>query len=262
MGTDRKQEIKKGVRTMYQIYRIAREKKIDFVAGGITYYALFSLVPIILLTFIALSIIGGRGLAMYIVTAAGGILPPIGQELVQKVLSEESGQTGIIGLLILFWAAMQLFRSFDIAFEQIYETEHAETLIEEVEDAFTALLTMSIAIVFTILIGVMILALPDFQMNRLFWTLVQFIGLTVVFIPLYHVFTTEHYPIHQLLPGAILAAAGWTLLQTVFHLYATAIGGSIYSVFGGVLLLVMWIYFGNVLILLGAIVNLVYSQHQ
>lgn len=258
----RKEEIKNGVRVMYEIYRIARKKKIDFVAGGITYYALFSMVPIIILTFIALSVIGGKGLATYILTAAGGVLPPIGQELVQKILTEESGQTGIIGLMILFWGSLQLFRSFDIAFEQIYDSEHAETLIEEVEDALTALITMSIAIILTVLIGILILTTPSFQMSGLFWTAAQFLGLTAVFIPLYHVFTDEPYSFRELLPGALLAAAGWTLLQTVFHIYANYIGGSIYSVFGGILLLILWIYFGNILILLGAIVNLVYSQHR
>jgi len=258
----RKKQLRDGLAVMYRIYRMAREKKIDFVAGGITYYALFSMVPIIILTFIALSVIGGKGLATFILSSASKILPPIGQELILKILTAESGQTGIIGLMILLWASLQLFRSFDIAFEQIYENDHAETLIEEIGDAFTALITMTIAIIFTVLIGLLILTGPSIELNRIFWPILQLIGLTAVFIPLYHVFTEESYSFRELLPGAIVAAAGWTFLQTVFHIYANYIGGSIYSVFGGILLLILWIYFGNILILLGAIVNLVYSEQR
>lgn len=257
-----KKELVDGARILYQIFRIAREKKIDFVAGGITYYALFSMVPLILLSFVVLSTFGGETLATRILIAVGGILPQSGQEIVQQILTEEAGQTGLLGLLILVWGSLQLFRSFDIAFEQIYDTEHAESLIEEVEDAFTALLTMSIAILLTVTTGVLIAVSPALEASRLVWLVSQVFGLTLVFIPLYHVFTEKQYTIRQLLPGALLAATGWTLLQTVFRFYANFIGNSIYSVFGGILLLILWIYFGNILILLGAVVNLVYSKHQ
>ncbi len=258
----RKKELKEGLQLLYEIYHIAREKKIDFVAGSITYYALFSMVPLVLLSFLVLSMLGGVGLATYIVATAGDVLPPAGQDLIQQILTEASGQTGIIGLIVLLWGSLQLFRSFDIAFEQIYDTDHAETLIEEVEDAFTALITMSVVILVTVASGILIIAVPEIRISGVFWTLIQIIALTAVFVLLYHVFTEERYPLRQLLPGSLLAAAGWTLLQTVFHLYASVIGSSIYSVFGGIMLLILWIYFGNMFILLGAVVNLVYSQHQ
>lgn len=259
---DRREELIVGAKRMYEIFRIARDKKIDFVAGGITYYAMFSMVPLILIAFVVISTFGGEALATQILSGFGDVLPPAGDEIIQRILTDEAGQTGVIGSLILIWGSLQLFRSFDIAFEQIYDNPHAESLIEEVEDALTALVTMSIAIMLTATSGILITLLPQIQLVGIIWTAAQLIGLTLIFIPLYHVFTDQRHSVRELLPGAVLAAVGWTLLQTVFRGYASLFSGSIYSVFGGVLLLVLWMYLGNILILLGAVVNLVHSQHQ
>lgn len=253
-------ELVKAARLLHEVLRIARRKRVDFVAGGITYYEFFSLVPLLILSFLVLSLFGGEEIAAAIILGAGRILPSAGQDLVYQVLSQDVSRTSLIGLLILGWASIQLFRSFDIAFEQIYDMKHAETLMEEVEDALVALITLGIAVTITVAAGVAVTVVPGIQLVGVIWTITQFIGLTVIFIPLYHVFTEQRYTIRQLLPGALVAAAGWTLLQTLFGVYTGLVGGSLYEAFGGVLLLIIWMYLGNTLILLGAVVNLVYNR--
>ncbi len=248
------------VKTVWQMIQLARQKRVDFIAGGITYYEFFAIVPLLLLSFIVLSLAGGERLATQIILAAGSFLPPVGQDLVREVLNQDVGRTSLIGLLILVWASIQLFRSFNIAFDQIYETEHAETLIEEIEDAIVALATLSIAVLFTVSAAAFVHTFPGTQLTGLLWTMTQITALTAVFIPLYHVFTEKHYPLKQLLPGALVAATGWVFLQSLFHLYTTTVGGSVYEVFGGIFLLVLWLYIGNTVILFGAVVNLVHNQ--
>jgi len=64
------------------------------------------------------------------------------------------------------------------------------------------------------------------------------------------------------LPGAVFAGVGWTVLRVAFQAYvdvtADADGeGAVYGVLGAVLLLVTVLYFGATLVLVGAVVNVV-----
>ncbi|MDY6765927.1 MAG: YihY/virulence factor BrkB family protein, partial [Candidatus Nanohaloarchaea archaeon] len=183
--------------------------------------------------------------------------PEAGEAAVSEVMSSRTGSTSLIGLFVLVWASLQLFRSFDIAFTEIYHEEYDETLIEEIESAFLALVILAISVALIVSTGSVIAAFPQSPSLGLVWAVLTFLALTLVFLPLYYVFTDVDLSLRELLPGALVAAAGWTLLQSGFSVYTGQFGGSIYGVFGGVLLLVLWMYLGNMLILLGAVVNYV-----
>ena len=84
------------------------------------------------------------------------------------------------------------------------------------------------------------------------------VGLTVAFLPLYHLLPGEDVSVREALPGAVLAAVGWTLLQTGFRVYAAgAAGYETYGVLGGTLLLVTFLYVGAPLLLVGVVLNAV-----
>ncbi|MFQ3293598.1 MAG: membrane protein [Halobacteriales archaeon] len=62
----------------------------------------------------------------------------------------------------------------------------------------------------------------------------------------------------EALPGTVTVAIGWTLLGGAFSWYATTAGNfALYGVLGGVLLLLTWLYFGAMLVILGAVLNAV-----
>lgn len=66
--------------------------------------------------------------------------------------------------------------------------------------------------------------------------------------------------LRKALPGAAVAAVGWTLLQALFQVYVSMTSGAqLYGVLGGVILLITWLYFGSVVVLLGAATNVVLS---
>jgi hypothetical protein len=81
-------------------------------------------------------------------------------------------------------------------------------------------------------------------------------GLSVTFLPMYYIFPDVDIAVREALPGAVLAAVGWVLLQVGFRAY-TRIAGSYeaYGVLGGVLLLITFLYFGGLVLLVGAVVN-------
>jgi len=84
------------------------------------------------------------------------------------------------------------------------------------------------------------------------------VGLTAAFLPLYYLLPGEDVSVREALPGAVLAAVGWTLLQTGFRVYAAgAAGYETYGVLGGTLLLVTFLYVGALLLLVGVVLNAV-----
>lgn len=84
------------------------------------------------------------------------------------------------------------------------------------------------------------------------------LGLSIVFIPIYYVFPDVDLSLAMVLPGAVVAAIGWALLRTGFGLYVThSSTQDLYGVIGGVILLITFLYFGAVVILIGATTNAV-----
>jgi len=62
----------------------------------------------------------------------------------------------------------------------------------------------------------------------------------------------------MILPGTIVAAVGWALLNAGFGIYvAYSSTRDLYGVVGGVILLITFLYFGALVILIGAVTNVV-----
>lgn len=62
----------------------------------------------------------------------------------------------------------------------------------------------------------------------------------------------------EALPGAVLAAVGWVVLQIGFRIYTRYAGRyAAYGLIGSALLFVTWFYFASIVVLLGAAVNAV-----
>jgi uncharacterized BrkB/YihY/UPF0761 family membrane protein len=86
----------------------------------------------------------------------------------------------------------------------------------------------------------------------------------LLLILLFQVLTGRRVPWRQLLPGAALAAAGWSLLQTL-GVYVLdrqlAQANLIYGVFAVVIVLLSWLYLSAQLLLYAAEVNVVLARH-
>jgi hypothetical protein len=78
---------------------------------------------------------------------------------------------------------------------------------------------------------------------------------------LYYVFPDSEVTVREAVPGTLVAAAGWTVLALLFGVYTTYAGGfQLYGVLGGMLLLLLWFYFGAAVLLVGVAVNVVLAN--
>jgi YihY family inner membrane protein len=235
------------------LLRVVRRSEVSLLAAAIAYYALVSLFPLLLLSLAAASILGGEAFADTIVSSLSGVLSPSGETLVRDSLTSASGRGGatLVGIGLLVWGGLKLFRGLDIAFSMVYGDHTVEPLPVQIRNAVTALLAVGVAISATILVGIAARAL-GIPIGVLGLPAV----LTAAFLPLFVIFPDADLSLREALPGAVFAAVGWTVLSAAFQVYAAAAeSAALYGVVGGVLLLVTWFYLGGIILLLGVILN-------
>ncbi|MFC7115626.1 YihY/virulence factor BrkB family protein [Natronoarchaeum sp. GCM10025703] len=241
------------------------ENNVTFLAASIAYYAFFSVVPLLLLTLSVGSLVGGEAFAERIVSLVGDQLSSSGESLVSDALENPDGRTGasIVGLVGLTWSAIKVFRAVDTSFDRIYVSDVTTSLPRQIRNGLTVLLLVGLGIVVMLGVGTFIrratIVGPLFV--DLFGLVALLVGLTIVFLPLYYTMPPTAMTVREALPGTVVATIGWIGLQIGFQIYTTyAASFEAYGILGGVLLFLTWLYFGAILLLLGAVVNAVVAD--
>ncbi|ELZ73939.1 YihY/virulence factor BrkB family protein [Haloferax sp. Atlit-10N] len=249
------------IRTVVPVARAVvdtiREKEISFLAASISYYALVSLIPLLVLGVVVATAVGGAELQAQLQTLVERYLVPTGQDLVEEALTDRAGQgsVGAVSLALTVWGALKLFRGLDIAFSRIYGSE-AGGLLDQLRDGTIALASIGVG---TIGVAVLtaLLGLLDVPFLQLLSPLLLLLTLCAAFFPLYYVFPDADLSPRQVVPGTVFAAVGWTVLGIGFGVYASVAGASVAGALGTLLLLVTWFYFSGLILLSGAVVNAV-----
>jgi membrane protein len=242
-----------------------QSKRITFLAASLAYYAFVSLIPTVLLLFVAVSTLGGSDLAARVVGTASGVLSSSGQQLVRDAISNQRGAGGatVVSVVVLLWSALKVFRGLDIAFSQAYGRT-AGGIVGQLLNGLVALAAVVVGLGVTIAVGALIALSPvDVVFDGVsavatLGTLASFVAFTTTLLPLYYLLPGRDITIREALPGAAFTAVGWTALQTGFRIYAAYAGEfEAYGVIGGALLLVTWLYFACFILLLGVVLNAV-----
>jgi YihY family inner membrane protein len=238
------------------IFETVRDREVTFLAAGISYYVLVSLVPLLTLVAVVATFIGGAELAAEVQTLAGEYLLPTGSEVVGSALADPTGRStlSVLSLVITAWGALRLFRGVDVAFARIYGYP-TSPILSQLSDGVITLATLGVAAI-GVAATTTVMAVVDLPFVGVISPLVLLGFLIVAFLPLYAVIPDTEVGVRRALPGAAFAAVGWSALSAGFGLYAqftTGVAGAL----GAVLLLVTWFYFSGMLVLTGAAVNAV-----
>jgi YihY family inner membrane protein len=252
--------IRAAVSTTKAVVTTARDKEITFLAAAVAYYAFASLLPALLLLLVVATTVGGVSFAERLVTQTSGFLTPAGQEVITEAIADAPGAGGatVIGIVLLTWSTLKVFRALDTAFLTVYGQTDTAGFGGQLRDAVLVLVGIGVGILIMVVLGVVLAALP---LGPLGW-LVGVLGLpgvlALALLPVYRQFPNPPISVRQALPGTVFAAVGWTLLQAGFQIYAASASQyAAYGVVGGVLLLVTWLYLAANIVILGAISNAV-----
>jgi YihY family inner membrane protein len=250
------------VELVLAVVEILRREETSFLAAGIAYYVFVSLVPASMLLFALASLVGGEALATAVLDAFGEILSPVGRQFVRESLLGSDGRVSatFVGLAVLAWSSLKVFRGIDVAFSQIHGVDPPTSFLGRVRDAIVALGGVGAGIAAVVAAGI-VLDRSGIALVGVFGTLALVAVVAVALFPLYYLLPKRAASPMLALPGAVVAAASWTLLGTLFQVYAQFAGaGDVYGALGVVLLLVTWFYVGSLVLLVGAALNAVLAR--
>jgi uncharacterized BrkB/YihY/UPF0761 family membrane protein len=234
----------------------ARSSQLSFLAASLAYFMVLALVPLGLLAFVGASVAGGEGFGTRLIESVGGTLSPEAAALLGVATRSQAALGGAtaMGVFLLGWSGLRLFRGLGVAFATIDGVDPG-SLRSQLRDGLVALVAVGGAIVtVTVLSTVVVLGTLPFA--RITGILTLLAALTVVFLPLYYVLPVAEMSVRTALPGALTAAIGWTILGGTFAMYAAVTASSaVFAVLGGLVLVLAWCYVASLVLLAGATVN-------
>ncbi|MXR41249.1 YihY family inner membrane protein [Halobaculum sp. WSA2] len=240
------------------------DKNVTFMAAGIAYNALVSLAPLVILSLLLVSAVGG-GLEERLLAVATDSLPgPIADAIVGIAGSQPSlAGVSVVGVVVLLWGTLKIFRGLDTAFSEIYETTVENSLRDQLVDGAVVFAVLVAAIVATVGVTALFSVLSEtIPLVGLLTPVVLIAGLVAAFLPMYRRFPDADLEWREALPGAVVGAVGWAVLQGIFQVYLTFKGDGSGGFFGGVIVVVTWLYFSSLVLLLGAVLNSVLGGHS
>ncbi|WP_436927452.1 YihY/virulence factor BrkB family protein [Halosimplex amylolyticum] len=247
-----------------RVYGDVSDKNVTFMAAGLAYNAFVSLAPLLLILFVVLNVVGG-GLEARVVDAAQQYLPGPIADVVSGLFSDDAGSGGasVIGFVVLVWGALKIFRGLDTAFSEIYETTAQNSLVDKFRDGVVVFGALVVAVLATVGASAAVALFADaIPLLSYASPLVLLGGLVLAFLPMYYVFPDVDVGIRDVLPGAAFAAVGWAAFQALFQVYLSFSDPGSSSFFGGVVVVVTYLYFSALVLLVGAVINAVTGEHS
>lgn len=242
----------------------------SLLAALITYYGFLSIFPglLLLVTSLGYVLSGNPEAQQRIVDSALAQIPVIGTQLEQNAASLQGNPVALaVGVLGLVYGVLGIGQAVQLALNRVWavpRNERPNPLRSRVLSLFLVLLVGAGLVVTTVLTGVgAATGNLDSHLTAAVRALVLIAAVlanAAVFVVAFRMLTARAVDLRDLVPGALLAAVGWEVLQTVGTTYVSRVvtrSSDIYGVFGVVFGLFAWIYLAATVTVLAAEVNVV-----
>ncbi|WP_253771396.1 YihY/virulence factor BrkB family protein [Goodfellowiella coeruleoviolacea] len=255
--------------------RTVREFKRDNLtdwAAALTYYAVLSVFPGLLVLTAVLGMLG-QSATQTLIDNINQMVPGQGKQILVNALQELqrsqglAGPLAIIGLLGALWTASGYVGAFSRAANAVYDTEEGRPVWKTVPlrvvltlvlVVLLALCTVGVVATGSIahrlgdLLGLGSTAVLVWQIAK--WPVIAIL-ISLAFALLYWAAPNVRHPgFRWLSPGSVLALVVWVLASAGFAFYAANFGSynKTYGSLAGVIVFLVWLWITNIAILLGA----------
>ena len=234
------------------------------LAAMIAYFAILAFVPLLFLTLALLGLAGEQDESSYLIEELRRTFPKSSVDRLLDVVEEvqeQSAELGIIGGVGLLWAALGFFSVLESAFNIVYGLPNRSFVRQK---ALVLLLTaLFLVFLFVALVissvGVELAERAGFAgpvLSYVFALLTSTALLLGLIWGLYHRLTNAALTWRETLPGALFAAL---VLQASFQVLPVFVrlSGELIALqaYGGLVLLLVWLYLMANVLVLGAEVN-------
>lgn len=262
-------------------YRVIREFINDdgpFIAAGISFYAFFSLFPLVLISVAILSYVYTPEEAISGAISLTALFVPEDMssflESNVREIFKSGNKVGLAGILILLWSGRQLFRAMELSLHRAWNIPLNRSWL------VGNLLAMMLVLLCTaVVLGVGAISifltwfrhkLENAPLPHLLdqgWTVADFYvfskvhswivvpgAVAVMFLMIYMILPSKQVPVAMAIPGALFASAAWKFSSWLYLTYILKFGaqnaffGTIWSIVG----LLVWLYIEASVFMLGA----------
>ena len=237
-----------------------KRQNVALLAGSFAYHALVSLLPLLFLLFVVTGVLLDEPMAVFVVESTERYLTPGQSLLVADVVTDDQNRVraSLLSVGVLLWSSLKVFRQLDAAFSAVYGTTVDTSIRDQIHDGAAALAAVAFAVFVFYGAEVAYDGFGGAPLVGYARVLSVALGASVAFLPLYRLFPDVEMGLFEAVPGALVAGVGWSALQRLFTAYLSLTGEyRTYGVFGGFLLLALWLYLAGLLLLGGAVVNAV-----
>ena len=250
------------------------------LAAAISFYALFSLFPLVLALITVLSFVLGSPASKAQLAQQIGDLVPVSEELVVQTISTVVGSrniSGVIAIVALLWATTAVFGAIRKGINTTWGIRQTRPFLQERAIDFS--LAIGAGLLFLISISstaalsffreLAILLYPATVVDEIFaWDQVAAVippTLSLItFIVLYWFLPNTRVRIRHVWPVAILATVAFEVVKNgfVFFVQNYSDYNIVYGTIGAVFALLMWIYVSAIILLFCALLVSRYSAYM
>lgn len=254
--------------------------KLSDHAAALTYFAILSIFPGMIVFVSLIGIFGDRGTIDSLLDIIRDLAPGDAADtfegtIEQAVNGDGAGIALVIGIGVALYSASGYIGAFGRAANVIYEVAETrpfwKTLPRQVgltaflmvgiaATLFTLILTGPLAETIFDVVGLGDTALTVFSIAK--WPILATVVALLFAALLYEGPNVEHAGYRSLLPGAFLATFLWLIASALFSLYVANFGSysNTYGSIAGVIVFLVWIWISNLVLLVGATFNVELSR--
>ncbi|HJP65477.1 MAG TPA: YihY/virulence factor BrkB family protein [Actinomycetota bacterium] len=262
------QQRRRGLAFPFAVVKKFGDDQAGYLAALLAYYGFFSLFPLLLVfvSVVGLLASGNPDLQRSILDSALKNFPVIGTDIAKNLgKTAGSGVALTIGIVGAVWAGLAVTQAAQNAMNTIWDVPRKDRpnfLISRARGLIMLVVlgTITLASTFTSAFGA---SEGRFVLTRLAGFAAGFVLNLLLFLLAYRVLTVMDLSWKDVLPGAVVAAVLWTVLQSVGGFYVTHQlqgASNTYGTFAIVIGLLVWLYLGAQLTLYCAEINVVRVQ--
>jgi membrane protein len=238
------------------------------LAALIAYYGFFALFPLLLVFVTVLGFVleGNRGAQESVLHSTLSQFPIIGNQLEQNVHSLKGSGVGlVIGVIGSLLAGLGITGAARTAFDEVWHVPRKRRpnfLAWRLRGLGLLIVLGTLTIVSTVVAGYVTAAAPS-ALTALAGVALALVANLLLFFCAFRLLTTQDVPTRDLLPGVVVAAVLWQILQHLGGYYVEHVvrhAKETSGLFAFVLGLLSWLYLGSQVTLFAMEINVVRAQ--
>lgn len=248
------------------------DKKLDVMAAGIAYYTLLAIFPALAAGIAITLMMVGPDEIKHISVALQAYMPDaVAQFFAQQVYNESHRETGnliasLVAIALSLFGASGAIDNLMKALNTAYDCKETRNMFEL--KIRSLILTLSAILMGLIIAGLVVVSkdmlgswgvpeviIAGFSVLR--WVFIVFL-ISILLAIMYRYGVNRPTPKWQWISwGATMATVLWLLATIAFFIYAQYFAGfsKTYSLFAGIIVLMMWLNLGAMAIIIGALIN-------